>query len=139
MPLKVSEIIKMIQADGWYLAATRGSHRQYKHPGKPGRVTVAGKPSDTLHPAHRTEHPETSTDQAEAIVSQYVVIIERDEAGGYSAWAPDLPGVIAAASSYDEVMKLMRKAVAFHLEGMREDGEPIPAPAAIGAETIIAA
>jgi predicted RNA binding protein YcfA (HicA-like mRNA interferase family) len=53
MPLKVSEILKLIEADGWYLAATRGSHRQYKHPDKQGRVTVAGKPSDTLHP--RTE------------------------------------------------------------------------------------
>lgn len=53
MPSKVSEIIKLIEGDGWYLVATRGSHRQYKHPDKPGRVTVAGKPSDTLHP--RTE------------------------------------------------------------------------------------
>jgi predicted RNA binding protein YcfA (HicA-like mRNA interferase family) len=50
VPLKVSEIIKMIEADGWYLAATRGSHRQYKHPDKPGRVTVAGKPSKELPP-----------------------------------------------------------------------------------------
>ena len=49
-PLKVSEIIRMIEADGWYLAATRGSHRQYKHPVKPGRVTVAGKPSKELPP-----------------------------------------------------------------------------------------
>lgn len=53
MPLKVSEIIKLIEADGWYLVRTKGSHRQYKHPTKPGRTTVAGKPSDTLHP--RTE------------------------------------------------------------------------------------
>jgi predicted RNA binding protein YcfA (HicA-like mRNA interferase family) len=53
MPPKISEIIKLIEADGWYLVATKGSHRQYKHPSKPGRVTVAGKPSDTLHP--RTE------------------------------------------------------------------------------------
>ncbi|MFC5142582.1 type II toxin-antitoxin system HicA family toxin [Actinomycetospora rhizophila] len=53
MPRKVSEIIKMIEADGWYLVVTRGSHRQYKHPTKAGRTTVAGKPSDTLHP--RTE------------------------------------------------------------------------------------
>jgi predicted RNA binding protein YcfA (HicA-like mRNA interferase family) len=50
VPLKVSEIIKLIEADGWYLAATRGSHRQYKHPDKPGRVTVAGKPSKVLPP-----------------------------------------------------------------------------------------
>lgn len=40
----------MIEADGWALVATRGSHRQYKHPGKPGRVTIAGKPSDELAP-----------------------------------------------------------------------------------------
>ncbi len=53
MPRKVSEIIKLIEDDGWYLVTTRGSHRQYKHQAKPGRVTVAGKPSDTLHP--RTE------------------------------------------------------------------------------------
>jgi len=50
VPLKVSEIIKLIETDGWYLAAVRGSHLQYKHPSKPGRVTVAGKPSAVLPP-----------------------------------------------------------------------------------------
>ena len=40
----------MLHDDGWYLAATRGSHRQFKHPLKRGRVTVAGKPSDDLAP-----------------------------------------------------------------------------------------
>lgn len=45
MPFKVSEIIKLLEADGWYLVRVRGSHRQYKHPDKPGHVTVAGKPS----------------------------------------------------------------------------------------------
>lgn len=50
MSLKVSEIIKLIEADGWRLVATRGSHRQYKHPVKPGRVTIAGKPSADLPP-----------------------------------------------------------------------------------------
>lgn len=40
----------MLQDDGWFLVATRGSHRQFTHPVKPGRVTVAGKPSDDLAP-----------------------------------------------------------------------------------------
>jgi predicted RNA binding protein YcfA (HicA-like mRNA interferase family) len=40
----------MLQDDGWFLVATRGSHRQFKHPSKPGRVTVAGKPSEDLAP-----------------------------------------------------------------------------------------
>jgi predicted RNA binding protein YcfA (HicA-like mRNA interferase family) len=36
--------------DGWYLVATKGSHRQYKHPTKPGRVTIAGHPNDDIAP-----------------------------------------------------------------------------------------
>jgi len=40
----------MLDDDGWFLVATRGSHRQFKHPVKSGRVTVAGKPSDDLAP-----------------------------------------------------------------------------------------
>jgi len=46
--MKVSEILAMLHKDGWKLVAMRGSHRQFKHPDKPGRVTVAGKPSDDL-------------------------------------------------------------------------------------------
>ncbi|MBI2432788.1 MAG: type II toxin-antitoxin system HicA family toxin [Candidatus Hydrogenedentes bacterium] len=41
-------MIKLVESDGWYLQATRGSHRQYKHPRKKGRVTIAGKLSDDL-------------------------------------------------------------------------------------------
>lgn len=48
--MKVRDAIRMIEEDGWYLVATRGSHRQFKHPTKPGRVTVAGKPSEDLAP-----------------------------------------------------------------------------------------
>ena len=48
--MKVSDILAMLRRDGWYLVATRGSHRQFKHPAKPGRVTVPGKPSDDLPP-----------------------------------------------------------------------------------------
>ncbi|MGA7748896.1 MAG: type II toxin-antitoxin system HicA family toxin [Gallionella sp.] len=48
--MKVREILAILHKDGWQLVATRGSHRQFKHPEKPGRVTVAGKPSDDLAP-----------------------------------------------------------------------------------------
>ena len=51
MPVKVREAIKRIEERGWELAHTRrGRHRQYRHPDRPGLVTIAGKPSDTLHP-----------------------------------------------------------------------------------------
>ena len=48
--MKVSEILRMLHEDQSYLVATRGSHRQFRHPDKPGRVTVPGKPSDDLAP-----------------------------------------------------------------------------------------
>jgi len=48
--MKVREAIRMIEKDGWYVVATRGSHRQYKHPSKPGRVTIAGNTGDDLAP-----------------------------------------------------------------------------------------
>jgi predicted RNA binding protein YcfA (HicA-like mRNA interferase family) len=48
--MKVSEILRLLSDDGWYLVATRGSHRQFKHATKLGRVTVPGKPGDDLAP-----------------------------------------------------------------------------------------
>ncbi|HZF39102.1 MAG TPA: type II toxin-antitoxin system HicA family toxin [Blastocatellia bacterium] len=52
--MKVKDVIKMLEGDGWYLVRTKGSHRQFKHPSKPGTVTVSGKlsvdvPSGTLN------------------------------------------------------------------------------------------
>lgn len=48
VPLKVSELLKLLEEDGWYLVAIKGSHRQFKHATKLGRVTVPGKPSRVL-------------------------------------------------------------------------------------------
>ena len=48
--MKVLDVIRLLENNGWRLHSTRGSHRQYKHPDKPGRVTVAGALSDDLAP-----------------------------------------------------------------------------------------
>jgi len=48
--VKVRDVIRSIEQDGWRLVRTKGSHRQFKHPGKPGLVTVPGKPGDELAP-----------------------------------------------------------------------------------------
>ncbi len=50
VPKKISEIIRLLEQDGWVLKRTTGSHRHFTHPAKPGLVTVAGKPSATLKP-----------------------------------------------------------------------------------------
>ncbi len=49
--MKVRDVLRLIQKDGWYLARTRGSHRQFKHDDKSGLVTIPGKPGDDLAPA----------------------------------------------------------------------------------------
>jgi predicted RNA binding protein YcfA (HicA-like mRNA interferase family) len=48
--MKVRDIIKIIEKDGWYMVSTRGSHRQYKHPEKEGRVTIAGNLNHDVAP-----------------------------------------------------------------------------------------
>jgi len=48
--MKIRDVVKLIESDGWYLVATKGSHRQFRHAIKPGRVTIAGHPGDDLAP-----------------------------------------------------------------------------------------
>ena len=57
---------------------------------------------------------------------RYAVVIEKAE-GNYSAYVPDLPGCVATGATVEEVEQEIRDAIAFHLDGMREDGLPIPA------------
>ena len=56
---------------------------------------------------------------------RYAIVIEKSE-NGFGAYVPDLPGCIAVADSVAETEKLIKEAIEFHLDGMREDGRPIP-------------
>ena len=60
---------------------------------------------------------------------KYLVIYEKS--ANWGAYVPDLPGLGVAGSTLDEVKKLVREAIDFHLEGMREHGDPIPEPSAV--------
>lgn len=62
---------------------------------------------------------------------RYMVVVERG-ASSWGAHVPDLPGCIAVGDTREEVMRLIREAVAFHLEGLAEDGQPIPPPSSEG-------
>ena len=57
---------------------------------------------------------------------RYAVIVEEGESS-FGAHVPDLPGCVAVADTKEEVLKLIEEAIEFHLDGLREDGEPIPA------------
>lgn len=65
-------------------------------------------------------------------MNEYLVVIERSK-NNYSAYSPDLPGCIAAGSSREETLDLMRQAISQHLGGLREDGLPIPTPSSTAA------
>ena len=58
---------------------------------------------------------------------RYAVIIEEGE-DSFGAYVPDLPGCVAAGETREEVLKLIEEAIEFHIEGLREDGQPIPEP-----------
>ncbi|MYB77759.1 MAG: type II toxin-antitoxin system HicB family antitoxin [Chloroflexi bacterium] len=60
---------------------------------------------------------------------KYAVVIEKTPQS-YSAYVPDLPGCVATGETQEEVTQNIHEAIAFHLEGMREDSEPIPEPQA---------
>jgi predicted RNase H-like HicB family nuclease len=56
---------------------------------------------------------------------KYAVIVEEGE-NSFGAYVPDLPGCVAAAETKEEVLELIQEAIEFHIEGLREDGQPVP-------------
>jgi len=61
---------------------------------------------------------------------RYAIVIEQAN-GNYSAYAPDVPGCVATGATLEEVQQTMQEALAFHLEGLREEGLPIPQPSTV--------
>ena len=64
-------------------------------------------------------------------VMRYVVVIERGETS-WGAHVPDLPGCVAVGETREEVLQLVREAIEFHIEGLKEDGLPVPTPSSEG-------
>jgi predicted RNase H-like HicB family nuclease len=66
------------------------------------------------------------------LAQRYLILIEGGPPSNYSAWSPELPGCVATGATIEEVEREMRGAIALHLEGMAEDGDPIPDPSGPG-------
>ena len=71
-------------------------------------------------------------------MKEYLVVYEH-EADSWSAYVPDMPGCVAAGDSKDEVSRLIREALEFHIEGLREAGLPVPQPKADAERVQVAA
>ena len=126
--MKVRDLLRWLQGDGWVVVHHRGSHRQLKHPTKPGRVTVAGHPGDTLPPGTLNSIMKQATLRKRGRpVRGYAVIIER-AADNFAAYVPDLPGCVATGATQREVEDRIRSAIALHVAGLRADGLEVPEP-----------
>lgn len=68
--------------------------------------------------------------------TRYMVVIE--QAGtNFSAYVPDLPGCVSTGTTVDQVLENIREAIEFHIEGLREDNEPVPAPRSTAGEVVV--
>jgi predicted RNase H-like HicB family nuclease len=63
-------------------------------------------------------------------MKRYAIVIEKAESN-YGGYVPDLPGCVATGETVEETERLLREAIEIHLEGMREDGSPIPEPSSV--------
>lgn len=124
-PTKVRDAIRLIQAEGWILIAAKGSHRQFRHILKPGRVTIAGKDSDDLAPGTLNSIPKQGAEGKE--VMRYAVVIEK--AGrNYSAMFLTCRDALPPAGSIAAVEKNLREAIRLHIDAMKQDRVPTPEP-----------
>jgi predicted RNA binding protein YcfA (HicA-like mRNA interferase family)/predicted RNase H-like HicB family nuclease len=132
--LKVGELIRLLEDDGWRLARTRGSHRQYKHASKSGTVTVAGKPSLDVPPGTLNailKQAGLEGEELEMAMVRRMVVVEHGETG-WGAHAPGPPGCVAVGETRQEVLQLIREAIELHIESLKPDGLPVPPPSSAG-------
>jgi predicted RNase H-like HicB family nuclease/predicted RNA binding protein YcfA (HicA-like mRNA interferase family) len=130
--VKVRDVIKAMERDGWVLDRTRGDHRQYIHPtrSEAGTVTVPGHPGD----GNAGGHAKLYTEKGGAEMKSYAVVFEK-AANNWAAYVPDLPGCVTTGTTLEDTRRLIAEAIEFHIEGMRLHGETVPEPTAI-AESI---
>lgn len=105
----------------------KGSHRQFRHPVKGGTVTIAGKPSVDVPPGTANNVLKQAGLKRWVAEMKYMVVIEEGPTS-WGAYVPDLPGCVAAGESREEVLALIHEAIEFHLESVRQEGEPVPVP-----------
>jgi len=123
--MKVRDAIKLVQADGWTVDRIRGSHRQFRHPTKPGTVTISGK--ESLEIPRGTMNSILKQAGLKEWRMRYVAVIEKGESS-WGAHVPDFPGCVAVGESREEVVALIREAIDLHIDSLRANGEPVPNP-----------
>ncbi|MCX7962198.1 MAG: type II toxin-antitoxin system HicB family antitoxin, partial [Burkholderiales bacterium] len=99
----------------------------FKHPSKPRSRDHGGKAKRRLRTRYIEQYPQAVWSEEVRPKIRYAIVIEKADSN-YSAYVPDLPGCVATGATVEEVESRIREATEFHLEGMRKDGVPVPAP-----------
>jgi predicted RNase H-like HicB family nuclease len=133
--VKVRAVIKLIEVDGWRLVRQTGSHRQFRHPIKPGTVDGCWEAEHGRASGNAGQHSPASRVEGTEAVSGYAVVIEQGEAS-FGAYVPELPGLGVAGSSVEEVERLIREAIPLHIESLRAHGDPVPPPSTVAAMVV---
>ena len=132
--MKVRDLVKLLERDGWYWVRTKGSHHQYKL--NEGWHRHGSRKPGQGHGRWNTEqYSEASGSQT---MKKYLIIVEKTDTG-YSAFSPDIPGCGSVGDTKEEVERNIQEAIEFHLEGMREEGYSIPEPSSYSSYVDIAA
>jgi predicted RNase H-like HicB family nuclease len=131
--MKVRDVLKLIEQDGWRLDRTKGSHRQY--PSGQTRDGHGGRASLRRVTAGNFEQRSKAIG-IEAV--KYTVLYEKSGTG-YSAYVPDLQGCVAAAKTLDKTKQLIREAIEMHIERLKQHGEPIPQPTTVSDSITVSA
>ena len=129
--MKVKEPIKRTEADGWVQTRQRRSRRQFRHPTRPGTVSVSGKPNIDVPPGTLNNALKQAGLEKQEMIMRFMAIVE-ERSTSRGACVPDLPGCMAAGEAREEALQLIREAIEFHLEGLTEKGEPVPEPHSYG-------
>ena len=107
--------------------AVRGSHWQFKHPDRAGRITVA-------HPNRNLKRGTVASIYRQAgwlrgeTEMRYVAFLHDDDEPGFGISFPDFPGCVSDGETVDDALRRGAEALSFHVEGLMADGEPIPQP-----------
>jgi predicted RNase H-like HicB family nuclease len=127
--MKVRDLVRLIEADGWFLVRTTGSHRQFYTQLSPYRHDCwqLVRRGTTKNISKRIP---PSADPERRIAIRYAVIFEKC-ATGYGAYVPDLSGCVATASTMDETRRLIREAMELHVADMRATGQSVPQPTSL--------
>jgi predicted RNase H-like HicB family nuclease/predicted RNA binding protein YcfA (HicA-like mRNA interferase family) len=118
------------ESRGWVFLriGARASHRIYRHPDYSHVLSIPDHGSKDLAKGTLGDHLEANRRNLEATMNAYPIILERASDGGWSAFAPDLPGLVLAADTREQLLAGAPAAIADHLEALRDEHLPVPEP-----------